>query len=59
MRAIDDQEYFAAREREARKMAADATDPSARAVHLRLAQHYARRAQPEETEGEDRAAGHA
>jgi len=48
MRQREDQEYFAQREREARKMAAEAASASARAVHLRLAQHYARRARAQE-----------
>ena len=54
MRTLEDQEYFAQREREARRMAAEATHASARAVHLRLAHHYARRARPQDMRTEDR-----
>lgn len=50
MSSYQDRSYFAERERECRKLADEATDPSARAVHLQLARYYARRARPDETE---------
>ena len=46
MSADNDQIYFAERERQALKQAQETTDPSAKLVHLQLAQHYARRARP-------------
>ena len=44
---LDDRQYFAERERQSRKLAAETTDPSARTVHLQLASFYARRARPD------------
>jgi hypothetical protein len=43
----EDRHYFAERERECRRLAAEATDPSARTAHLQLAAFYARRARPD------------
>jgi hypothetical protein len=46
-----DHHYFAERERECRKMAAEADDPAVKAAHLQLAQFYANRARPQQAEG--------
>jgi len=43
VRSSDDREYFRERERQCRKAAACAADPSARLAHTQLAEFYARR----------------
>jgi len=48
-----DHHYFAERERECRKMAAEADDPAVKAAHLQLAQFYANRAQPRPAESRE------
>ena len=47
-----DHHYFAERERECRKMAAEADDPAVKAAHLELAQFYAKRAQLQKVGGQ-------
>jgi hypothetical protein len=43
VRSLDDQHYYRERERQCRRAAEEATDPSARIAHLQLADFYARR----------------
>jgi hypothetical protein len=45
----DDQQYFLQRERDARLMAEQSSDPAVHAIHLRFADAYARRARAEAT----------
>jgi hypothetical protein len=54
MSSLEEKAYFAERERASRKMAAETTDSSARAVHLRLADLYARRVPPDAAAEPDR-----
>ena len=50
MLSSEDQHYYRDRERQCREAAATATDPSARAAHLQLAQFYAKRLRSETQE---------
>ena len=47
MRSLDDLHYYRERERQCRKAAAEATDPSVRTAHQQLAHFYARRVEAE------------
>jgi glutamyl-tRNA reductase len=47
VRSLDDLHYYRERERQCRKAAAEATDPSVRSAHAQLAQFYARRIEAE------------
>ena len=50
MRSLEDLHYYRERERQCRKAAAEATDPSVRSAHAQLAQFYARRIEAEAVE---------
>jgi hypothetical protein len=51
MPSQDDTQYFSQRAEQVRTMAEQARDPGIRSIHAELARLYAKRAQPDQSEG--------